>query len=285
MSNIVVLVKQVPDTANITGDAMKEDGTVNRGALPAVFNPEDLNALEMALSVKEKTGWRVHVITMGPSKAAEVLRYARYMGADEVVLISDRKFAAADTLATSYVLSEAVKKIGDVKVVFAGRQAIDGDTAQVGPQVAEKIDFDQLTYVTAIDEINEDYVIAERDGGYQHEKIKLNLPVLLTVTESANEPRYPSAKGMLEFFRARPENELSGEEGKRATANGWIIPVWNVDKLGLDVEKCGLKGSPTKVFRIKSISLAGGDLEIFDDGNKGVQALVKSIMKDYVEVD
>jgi hypothetical protein len=141
-----VLVKQVPDTHNITGEVMTKDGTMNRGALPAIFNPEDLNALEMALEIKERTGGTVTVITMGPPKAANILRDCLFRGADRVILLTDRKFAGADTLATSYVLQCAVQKAGPFDLVLCGRQAIDGDTAQVGPQTAEKLGIPQITY-------------------------------------------------------------------------------------------------------------------------------------------
>src|SRR5512147_1844105 len=132
----VVCVKQVPDTGNIAGDAMKEDGTVNRAALPAIFNPEDLNALEAALEIRDRFGGTVTAITMGPPAACEVLRECLYRGADRAILLTDRRAAASDTLATSYILSRAVKTIGKYDFVFCGRQAIDGDTAQVGPQSA-----------------------------------------------------------------------------------------------------------------------------------------------------
>ena len=151
---MVVLVKQVPDTKNITGEAMKADGTVNRAALPAVFNPEDLHALEMALQVREKYGGTVTVISMGPPSAVEVLKDALYRGADRVFLISDRAFAGSDTLATSFALKQAIQtKFPDVDIVFCGRQAIDGDTAQVGPQTAEKLDIAQVTYVESIEHL------------------------------------------------------------------------------------------------------------------------------------
>ena len=150
---IVVLVKQVPDTANVTGEAMKEDGTINRAALPAVFNPEDLNALEEALQLKDRHGGRVTVITMGPPAAVAVLRESLYRGADEVILLTDKAFAGADTLATSYALAQAVRKVGAFDLVLCGRQAIDGDTAQVGPQTAEKLGVPQITCVSRIDEV------------------------------------------------------------------------------------------------------------------------------------
>ena len=151
MFNSIVMVKQVPDTANITGKVMKDDGTVNRAKLPAIFNHEDKEALELALQVKQKYGGTVSVITMGPPRASDMLKECFYMGADKAYLISDRKFAGSDTLATSYVLSEAIKHVGKFDFVFAGRQAIDGDTAQVGPQTAEKLNLSQVTYVEEIE--------------------------------------------------------------------------------------------------------------------------------------
>lgn len=153
--NLIVLVKQVPDTQNITGEAMKEDGTVNRAALPAIFNPDDLHALEAALEVKESIpGTRVSVLTMGPPSAVQVLKDSLYRGADFTALISDRKFAGADTLATSYALKCAIEKIGKYDIIFCGRQAIDGDTAQVGPQTAEKLGINQITNVSKIENID-----------------------------------------------------------------------------------------------------------------------------------
>lgn len=285
MKKIVVLAKQVPDTANVTGDAMKPDGTVNRAALPAIFNPEDLNALEMGLTIGEKLGFEVHVITMGPPKAVEILKHSLYMGADRVWLISDRRFAAADTLATSYVLAEAVKKLGNVQLVLAGRQAIDGDTAQVGPQVAEKIDFNQVTYVTEIKEIAQDHVVVERDGETRSETIRTGFPVLLTVTASANTPRFPNAARMLKFFRSGLESDFDGEKLESARANDWVIPTWTLDDIGLDPERCGLNGSPTKVYKIKSITLKGTDLQLFNKEKTGIQEMVRNIVKDYVEVE
>ncbi|MFW6181692.1 MAG: electron transfer flavoprotein subunit beta/FixA family protein, partial [Spirochaetota bacterium] len=160
---MVVLVKQVPDTKNVTGEAMKEDGTVNRGALPAIFNPEDLNALEMALQVRDRHGGTVHVISMGPPSAVAVLKESLYRGADQVYLISDRKFAGSDTLATSFALKQAIRtKVPDFDIVFCGRQAIDGDTAQVGPQTAEKLDIAQLTYVESIEKLEENAITVRK---------------------------------------------------------------------------------------------------------------------------
>ena len=178
----IVLIKQVPDTKNITGNVMKEDGTVNRAALPSVFNPDDLNALEMAISVKEQNGGTVNVLTMGPPWSAEILRESLYRGADEVVQLSDKKFAGADTLATAYTLSNAVKRIGEFDLIFCGRQAIDGDTAQVGPQVAAKLDIPHITFVENIEQIENSSITIRRtiEGGY--EILQTTLPVLLTIT-------------------------------------------------------------------------------------------------------
>ena len=148
---IVVLAKQVPDTRNVGKDAMKADGTINRAALPAIFNPEDLNALEQALRLKDAhPGSTVTILTMGPGRAAEVIREGLYRGADNGYLLTDRAFAGADTLATSYALATAIRKIGDYDIIIGGRQAIDGDTAQVGPQIAEKLHLPQVTYAGEI---------------------------------------------------------------------------------------------------------------------------------------
>ena len=284
MKKIIVLAKQVPDTANITGQAMKADGTVNRAALPAVFNPDDLNAMETALAIKDAIGAEVIVITMGPPAAATILKHALYMGADRVLLVSDRKFAGADTLATSYVLAEAVKKIGPVVLVLAGRQAIDGDTAQVGPQVAEKIGFNQITYITGVETITEDYLIVARDGELQTERIKTPFPVLLTITDEANTPRYPNCLNMLKYFRADTASQPEAAH-ETAPANLLLIPVWKADDLGLDSNRCGIKGSPTRVSKIENITLTGGDLELYNTDSVAIKQLVQYLRKDYAEVN
>jgi electron transfer flavoprotein beta subunit len=283
MIKIAVLAKQVPDTANVTGDAMKADGTVNRAALPAVYNPEDLNALEMALQIKEKLGGSVQVISMGPPKAIEILKHSLYMGADKVCLVSDRKFAGADTLATSYVLSETITHIGGFDLILAGRQAIDGDTAQVGPQVAEKLGFNLVSYVNRLVEIDENHIIVERDGEIQTETIKTPFPVLLTVMSTANTPRFANAHLMRQYFKAQLEDKSNKNTSEKN--NLPVIPVLNIDDLGIDAEQCGLSGSPTKVNKIKSITLAGGNLKLYENTPGGVMGLVKEIIKDYVEVE
>ncbi len=267
MRKVVVLAKQVPDTANVAADAMKEDGTVNRAALPAIFNPEDLNALEMALQVKDELGCEVHVVTMGPPGAVAVLKQSLYLGADKVWLVSDRKFAGADTLATSVVLAAAVKRIGDVSMVFAGRQAIDGDTAQVGPQVANLLDFNLVAFATKLERVSHETITLERDAEVQTEVIEAPFPVLVTVTGEANTPRYPNAARMLRYFRSD-------------------YPVVALDRDALDIpeEKCGLKGSPTKVFAIKNIQLTGGAQQMYEGAVDSIRALVHDIKKDYTEV-
>lgn len=281
---IVVLAKQVPDTANIKGNAMKEDGTVNRAALPAIFNPEDLNALEMALAIKDKVSAHISVITMGPNSAVEVLRQSLYRGADHAYLVTDRRFAGSDTLATSYILSEAIKTSGGADLVLAGRQAIDGDTAQVGPQVAEKLNMNQVTYVSQLREIHSHYLIVERDGEVQTEIIKASFPLLMTVTSQANTPRYPSAHLMLKCFRFDRQDAFTEANLSKAQANQWIIPILDLENMKIDESRCGFNGSPTKVFTIKNITLKGGELEIYENHEGGIKALIRDIMKDYIEV-
>jgi electron transfer flavoprotein beta subunit len=292
--NCVVLVKQVPDTANITGKAMKEDGTVNRAALPAIFNPEDLNALEMALQVKEQFGGSVTVLTMGPPRAAEVLREALYRGADRVVLLTDRKTAGSDTLATSYALKCAVAKIGDYDLVFCGRQAIDGDTAQVGPQVAEKLGLPQITYTEAIESLGGNEIVVRRAFPLGTETVKGALPCLLTVVESANEPRPPSARRMIAYkLAAIPQEyaallekwpEFETEEALAAylAARGLKIAVWSGEDVGVDYDRVGLSGSPTKVLKIDSVVLGAEESKEFEASEAGVSALVQGLVEDYI---
>jgi electron transfer flavoprotein beta subunit len=266
--NLVVLVKQVPDTQNITGDAMKEDGTVNRGALPTIFNPEDLHALEAALRVKEEVaGSKVHVLTMGPPAAEQVLKESLYRGADSVALITDRRFAGADTLATSYVLKCAIEKIGKYDIVFCGRQAIDGDTAQVGPQTAEKLGINQITCVSTIEQIDEDSLIARRsiEGGY--EIVKSAYPVLVTMTDEGHAPRTSSAIKVMTY--------------KNAVAGNKEIPIWDIEAIGADVEACGLKGSPTKVKKIESIVLTANELQMIENTDEGLNGLMHTLITDH----
>ena len=228
---IVVLAKQVPDTRNVGPDAMTPEGTVNRSALPAIFNPEDLNALEQALRLKDANpGSTVTIVTMGPGRAAEIIREAMYRGADGGYLLTDRAFAGADTLATSYAISTAIKYIGDdVDLIIGGRQAIDGDTAQVGPQIAEKLGLPQVSYVEEFeiaDNLKDITVKRQLEDGY--ELIKLQAPCLLTAIKELNEPRYMSMAGIF------------GEKK---------ITIWNAKDIEVDLNKVGLLASPTNVFR------------------------------------
>ncbi len=291
--NIVVCAKQVPDTKRITGEAMKEDGTVNRGALPAIFNPEDLNALEAALEIRDKMGGTVTVITMGPPAACELLRESYYHGADRCILITDRRAAASDTLATSYILSCAVKKIG-ADLVLCGRQAIDGDTAQVGPQLAEKLGFTLVTYLEELLGVTDKTIRVRRNIGAGWEDITAKLPALVTVMETANHPRPYRSKRLMKYKNARSEGEIVGEVknagapesdvAKRCEAlkaRGLLIESWTLDDIGADLNWCGMSGSPTKVHRIQSVVLAGGEYHEFQSTDEGLAELVGSFIQDH----
>ena len=285
--NIIVFVKQVPDTHNITGQAMKEDGTVNRLALPAIFNPEDLNALEMALQVKERYGGKITVISMGPPMAAEVLRESLYRSADKVILISDRKFAGADTLATSYALSCAVQKLGKYDLICCGRQAIDGDTAQVGPQTAEKLKINQVTYVDSIDSINGKDIIVKRGIESGIEVIKVSMPVLLSITSTANFPRPASAKKIMAYKNAKTRTELQSNNQDYLQANQEVnerllIEEWDCQSIDADSESCGLKGSPTKVRKIDSVVLQAVDTKNVIPTKQGINELVHELIHEHI---
>jgi electron transfer flavoprotein beta subunit len=291
--SILVLVKQVPDTANISGQVMKPDGTVNRSMLPAIFNPEDKVALELALRAKEEYGGVVTAITMGPPKASDLLRECLYLGADKVVLISDRKFAGADTLATSYVLSSAIEKLGAFDLILAGRQAIDGDTAQVGPQIAEKLALPQVTYAEKIVSLKKNTIEVQRriDGG--HELLRAKLPILMTVIKDAAEPRPFKAKRIMAYKNARSLMELEKmTEGNSLLyiddllheyeEKNLFIPTLTMDDLQLDVTRCGLSGSPTKVHKIDSVVLAAGEHESFTPDSDGLGALIDKLAEDHI---
>jgi electron transfer flavoprotein beta subunit len=292
--NMVVLVKQVPDTHNITGDVMKEDGTVNRSALPAIFNPEDLNALEMALQVREQYGGQVTVLTMGPPSAAETLREALYRGADKVLLLTDRRFAGADTLATSYTLKCAVEKLGKFDLVFCGRQAIDGDTAQVGPQIAEKLGIPQITYAESVVSLEGDEMVAQRAFPLAREWVKCKLPCLLTVVASANHPRPPSARKQIECklaatpleYRALltkwPEFESEEKLDAFLAERKLKIPVWTADDLGADLDRLGLAGSPTQVYKVNFVVLETTESKQIPANPEGIAALIQELVKEYV---
>jgi electron transfer flavoprotein beta subunit len=294
MYNSVVLVKQVPDTHNITGNVMKDDGTMNRSALPAIFNPEDLNALEMALQVREQYGGQVTVITMGPPSAAEVLRDALHRGADQVILLSDRRFAGADTLATSYTLRCAIEKLGSYDLIFCGRQAIDGDTAQVGPQIAEKLGIPQITYAETIVDLEGDQIVVERAFPMGKELVKCSLPCLLTVVDSANQPRPPSARRRIAFKLAAtpleyrsllkrwPEFETEEALDAYLAERNLKIPLWTASDLGADGDKLGLAGSPTQVYKVNFVVLESSETKLVPADQEGIAALIQELVQEYI---
>ncbi len=295
----IVCVKQVPDTANITAEAMKEDGTVNRAALPTIFNPEDLHALETALEVKQRYGGTVTALTMGPPKAADVLRECVFRGADRGILITDRRAAASDTLATSYILARAILTIGRFDFVFCGRQAIDGDTAQVGPQCAEKLGIPQITYLEELIAVDNGCVRLRRNVGNGWEVVEGRLPLLITVIGTANRPRPPAAKRVMRYKRARVEAELAAEVqrampdasdearraelGRRAEAlkqAGLLIEQWGLDQIGAELDRCGIAGSPTKVYRVQSIVLTKEGFTSVAPTEEGVRQLIHELVID-----
>ncbi|MGD0013322.1 MAG: electron transfer flavoprotein subunit beta/FixA family protein [Bryobacteraceae bacterium] len=288
---VIVLVKQVPDTKNVTGEVMKPDGTVNRGALAAIFNPEDVNALEMGLELKERYGGEVIVITMGPPRAAEILKDSLCRGADRVILLSDRRFAASDTLATSYTIAQAITThLMPYDVVLCGRQAIDGDTAQVGPQVAEKLGIAQVTYASQVLEFDGARFRIRRDLGRAHEVVETVTPVLMTVPKTANLPRWPNARLLLKYRRARSAFEVEAEakaQGRSVDevvaglrSRGLFIETWGAEDIGADLARIGISGSPTKVKKIENVVLAGLNLKMFRGDDDGVRALVNELVEE-----
>ncbi len=283
---IIVLVKQVPDTKNITVDAMKPDGTVNRSALPTIFNPEDLNALEEALKIKDKYGAKITALTMGPPNASEVLRKSLFYGVDDVILLSDRKFAAADTLATSYALSLAIKKIGEFDLIIGGTQAIDGDTAQVGPQTAEKLHINQITFVDKIQKLSDREIVANRTTDYGYETVKAKLPILLTITAEANTPRPFSVKKTLTYKNAISLIEKHDYDEEYLQSNNpnkpFIITTWNHEDIGAEIEQCGLNGSPTQVKQIENIVLEVGESKEIDNSEDGFKLLISELFSEHI---
>jgi electron transfer flavoprotein beta subunit len=292
------MVKQVPDTKAVTAKAMKDDGTVNRAALPAIFNPEDMNALETALEIKDQHGGTVTVVTMGPPAAFEILRESLYRGADRGILISDRRAAASDTLATSYILSCAVRQLPNVDVVLCGRQAIDGDTAQVGPQLAEKLGFPQVTYLEKLEEMANRHAVIVRNIGNGWERVRTQLPALLTVVDTANIPRPQAAKRMMKYKKARGYveivKEVAGDQDPETPAikaqiearaadlkgKGLLIDQWSLDDIKADLNWCGRSGSPTKVHRIQAVVLKGTGHEQFTPTDDGVRDLIHHLIEE-----
>lgn len=280
--DIIVTVKQVPDTREVSKDAMKPDGTVNRTALPAIFNPEDLNALETALEIRESQGGTVTAITMGPPGAIEVLRECLYRGTDDAVLLSDRGFAGSDTLATSYVLKKAIEKLGRFDLILCGRQAIDGDTAQVGPQIAEKLDLNQITCVSEIREIDENGLTTVRNIEGGHEVVTGQFPLLLTITKEANTPRFPNAKSVMKFKKISTcigDGPFPSDDPDLGIGQ---IREWNADLIAADPDRCGFSGSPTKVKKVENVVLTETETVCVSDSDKGVRELIQKLIRDNI---
>jgi len=284
---IIVLAKQVPDTRNVGKDAMKADGTVNRAALPAIFNPEDLHALEQALSIKDKIPYaEVILLTMGPTRAAEIIREAMYRGADQGFLITDRKFAGSDTLATSYALSLAVKKLAPYHLVISGRQAIDGDTAQVGPQTAEKLGIPQITYAEEILSLDAKKIIVKRRLERGVEVVNSTLPALITVHSSAPPCRQRIGKLLMKYKHARTVTELQNETKDYTELYNerpyLLIEEWSAEDLKANPESLGLSGSPTKVKKIENVVFQHKESKILSNSDKDIEKLMQTLISSHI---
>ncbi len=284
--NIVVLAKQVPDTRNVGKDAMKADGTVNRAALPAIYNPEDLNALEQALRLKSKIeGAQVHVLTMGPARAAEIIRESMYRGADGGYLLSGREFAGSDTLATSYALAAAIRKIGKVDIIVCGRQAIDGDTAQVGPQVAEKLNIPQITYAEEILDITDGVITVKRRLERGVETVKGQLPLVVTVNGSAPNCRPRHAKLTLRYKNAKTASERQTSSTDYTDMIGIYpyldIPEWGASDIEHEPQWLGLSGSPTKVKQIENVVFTAKESKKLTAADVEIEDLMKELIANH----
>ena len=286
--NIIVLAKQVPDTRHVGPDAMKPDGTVNRGKLETVFNPDDLHALEMALKIKDEVeGTKVTVLTMGPKRAADIIREGYYRGADYGVMISDRRFGGADTLATSYTLVKAIEKLSPYDLIFGGRQAIDGDTAQVGPQCAEKLNIPQVTYVEEILELKDDRIVARRRLEKGVETVSSPYPCLMTVHGSSPACRSRHAKNVMKYKYARSKTELKSKSTDEMLVAlheqrpYLTIPEWSVEDIGTAMEKIGLTGSPTKVKSVESIVLTAKEVKTISDSDEDIDMMIKELIEQH----
>ncbi|MDY4942605.1 MAG: electron transfer flavoprotein subunit beta/FixA family protein [Candidatus Limisoma sp.] len=283
--NIIVLAKQVPDTRNVGKDAMKEDGTINRAALPAIFNPEDLNAFEQALQIKEShPDTTISILTMGPPRAAEIIREAVYRGADTGIVLTDRAFAGADTLATSYALSAAIRKIGNYDLIIAGRQAIDGDTAQVAPQVAEKLNLPQITYAEKIEKVENGKATVTRRLESGVETLECPLPLVITVNGSAADCRPRNARRIQKYKYAVTPSEqaqLAPEMAALVEARPYLqLKEWSAEFVNADPEQIGLKGSPTKVKGIVNVVFQAKESKRLE-GND--QAALEDLIKELIE--
>ena len=287
---IVVLAKQVPDTHNVGPDAMTPEGTINRSALPAVFNPEDLNALEQALQLKDKfPGSTISVVTMGLPKSAEVIREALYRGADEGYVVTDRPLGGADTLATSYTLAQAIKKIGGFDIILGGRQAIDGDTAQVGPQIAEKLGLTQVTYaeeIISLDEKARKIVIKRHiDGGV--ETVEAPLPLVVTVNGSAAPCRPRNAKRVMKYKNASVPAERTPEQAeamaeKLAKKPYLNITQWGAADIDADPKQIGKAGSPTNVKAVKNIVFKAKESRTLTGSDEDINNLIVELLNEKI---
>ena len=283
---IIVLAKQVPDTRNVGKDAMTAEGTVNRAALPAIFNPEDLNALEQALRLKEQNpGSTVGVLTMGPPRAAEIIRQGLYRGADTGWLLTDRLFAGADTLATSYALATAIKHIGGADIIIGGRQAIDGDTAQVGPQVAQKLGLSQVTYAEEILKCEDGKLTIRRhiDGGV--ETVEAPMPIVITVNGSAAPCRPCNAKLVMKYkYATVPLERTEGMPYAEMyeTRPYLTLNQWSVADIDGDPQQCGLAGSPTKVKAVKNIVFQAKESKTLTGSDADVEGMIKELLEEKI---
>ena len=259
--NILVCAKQVTNTNEVKIDPVK--GTLIREGVESILNPDDANALEEALRLKDQyEDVKVTVLSMGPPQADDMLRECLAMGADEAVLVSDRAFGGADTWATSNTISAAIKKAGSFDIIFAGRQAIDGDTAQVGPQIAEKLGLPQITYVQSF-EIDGDTVTVQRQLENGYEVIRVKTPVLLTAVKELNQPRYMNVKGIYDAYKKE-------------------IPVWGIDDIPVEKEVVGLKASPTKVFRSFTPAPKGKGVMLEGPAREKVANLINNLQKQHI---
>lgn len=284
--NIIVLAKQVPDTHNVGKDAMKADGTVNRAALAAIFNPEDLNALEQALRIKDKhPRTTVSLLSMGPVRAAEVLREGLYRGADKGYLLSGREFAGSDSLATSYALSCAIRKMGKVDMIICGRQAIDGDTAQTGPQVAEKLGFPQITYAEEILDVSEKTITVKRRVERGVEVLRGQLPIVVTVNGSAAPCRPRNAKRLMKYKYAKTQSERqeSGTDYTEFYDNHSYLNIteWGASDVEHDPKWLGLSGSPTKVKAIESVVFTAKESKKLTADDEQIEEMMKELIANH----
>lgn len=284
--NIIVLAKQVPDTRNVGKDAMKEDGTINRAALPAIFNPEDLNALEQALRIKDANpGTTVTILTMGLPRAAEVIREAMYRGADAGIVLTDRVLGGADTLATSYSLARAVNKFGKYDLILGGRQAIDGDTAQVGPQIAEKLGLPQITYAEEILDITPENITVKRRLENGVETLRSPLPCVVTVNGSAAECRPRNAMRLQKYKYAASTSEkakLSEDRQALLEKREYLnIPEWSAAYVEADPEQIGLPGSPTKVKAIENVVFTAKESRRIENNDQQIEDLIRELIANH----